>query len=89
MRTFTVAVVALGLALSVTLGVARGFDAVALTILALMTLVGAVAIAVARRSGRRTVSPATCAECGGVISPNAPYCKHCGARRTSPAGPAA
>lgn len=25
----------------------------------------------------RQVEPATCPNCGGVVSPNAPYCKHC------------
>lgn len=24
-----------------------------------------------------SVAPAMCSNCGGVISPNAPYCKHC------------
>lgn len=80
MRVVTAAVVVLGLGLAVLLGVASGFDATSLTILLLLAVVGALAIAVAGRSVRAAVAPATCAECDGVISPNAPYCKHCGTR---------
>lgn len=48
-------------------------------LLFLIVATGALAIAIARRSDRGLASPARCAECGGLISPNAPYCKHCGA----------
>ena len=80
MRSITVGIVVLGIALSMALGIARGFDTTAVTILVLIAIVGALAIAVAGRSEKRSVGPATCADCGGVMSPNAPYCKHCGAR---------
>ena len=30
----------------------------------------------------RQVEPAMCPNCGGVVSPNAPYCKHCKAPLT-------
>lgn len=81
MRTVTVAIVVAGLAMAFVLGLARGFDGRALAILGFMTAVGALAIAVAYRSREAAMAPARCEECGGVISPNAPYCKHCGARR--------
>ena len=31
----------------------------------------------------RRVEPAVCPSCGGVVSPNAPYCKHCKAPLTA------
>lgn len=75
-------IVAAGIALALVLGVSKGFDATSLTILALIVAVGAVSIAVADRSERGTVAPARCDACGGVLSPNAPFCKHCGERRS-------
>ena len=81
MRTATIAIVLVGLALALVLGLARGFDGRSASILAAMAVVGGLAIAVAHRSDGRGVGPTGCTECGGVISPNAPYCKHCGARR--------
>ena len=81
MRAITVAIVLVGLAMALVLGLARGFDGRALAILGSMAAVGALAIAVAYRSQAGAMAPARCDECGGVISPNAPYCKHCGARR--------
>jgi hypothetical protein len=72
-----VGLVVLGLALSTGLGIAAGFDATTVILLILIALFGLMAVAVARKSGRGSVAPARCASCGGVISPNAPYCKHC------------
>ena len=72
-----------GVALAFVLGLDRGFDATSISILVVIALVGALAIAAANRSAAGEMGPATCEECGGVISPNAPFCKHCGARRTS------
>lgn len=83
MRAATVAIVAAGLALALALGLGQGFDPTSITILLAIALVGALAIAAANRSSRGLAAPATCQECGGVISPNAPFCKHCGARRAS------
>jgi hypothetical protein len=82
-RGATIAIVALGLLMAITLGFAQGFDATSVTILAATAAVGALAIAAVNRSTRGVTRPATCEECGGVISPHAPFCKHCGARRTS------
>jgi predicted secreted Zn-dependent protease len=84
-RSVAIVVVAAGLALALLLGLEYGLDPAAVVILVLLAAVGAVAIAVARRSGT-SVSPAHCAECNGVISPHAPFCKHCGARTDRSAG---
>ncbi|MFN2489788.1 MAG: hypothetical protein ABR529_08650 [Actinomycetota bacterium] len=66
--------VAIGLA-----SLGGGIDVVALVIIVLTVALGALGIAVARKAGRGAVAPARCAECDGLVSPNAPYCKHCGA----------
>lgn len=79
MRSATVAIVVLGLALSVILAVATGLDVTGAVILGLLIGAGALAIAVARKSGSGAVNPAECPDCRGLVSPNAPYCKHCGA----------
>jgi len=81
-RAATLAIVVAGLALALVLGFSQGFDVTSVTILVAIALVGALAIAATNRSSRGLTGPATCEECGGVISPNAPFCKHCGARRT-------
>jgi hypothetical protein len=82
-KAATIGIVSVGLALAVVLGIGQGFDATSVTILVATALVGALAIAAADRSKRGVTGPASCEECGGVISPNAPFCKHCGARRAS------
>ncbi|MGH2806379.1 MAG: hypothetical protein ACRDKT_03795 [Actinomycetota bacterium] len=81
MKLVSVAVIVIGIGLALALGMARGFDATAVVILALIVAVGALAIAALNRYSSGSIRPATCDECGGVISPNAPYCKHCGAVR--------
>ncbi len=72
------AIVVAGLAMALLLGYRIGFDATALVILAILVAVGGLAVAVARRSELRASGPAVCPACRGLISPNAPYCKHCG-----------
>ena len=72
------AIVGTGITLTVALGLSRGFDSTALMLLGFAVAFGLLAVAVARKSRTGSVAPATCAECGGVISPHAPYCKHCG-----------
>lgn len=84
MRTATVAIVWAGLALALVLGFARGLDPTGVTILVLIAVAGAVAIAAAGRSAKDEVAPARCRACGGVISRHAPFCKHCGARAKDP-----
>ena len=79
MKRAAIAIVVLGLAVALATGFTFGFDSRALVYLGLMAGVGVLAIGVASRTDRRTVGPAYCVQCDGVISPNAPYCKHCGA----------
>jgi hypothetical protein len=88
--------VLVALAFVVSVGIVAGLDAYAAVILGLILAFGAVALGVARRSRSGAIGPARCPGCDGVVSPNAPYCKHCGARlrdekglRTggAPAGP--
>jgi hypothetical protein len=76
---FTIAVVVAGIVLASLVGLDRGFDATSAVIILLIVAVGVLGIAVARRSRTGEVAPARCSECGGLNSPNAPYCKHCGA----------
>jgi predicted amidophosphoribosyltransferase len=44
-----------------------------------VVLLGLVVIAAAIKVRGGRISPGECPNCGGLISPNAPYCKHCGA----------
>lgn len=79
MTGWVTAIVVGGVSLAVLVGARRGFDAVSLATLAGILALGALAIAVARRAGGGSVGPGRCAGCGGLISPHAPVCKHCGA----------
>lgn len=83
MTSFSVAVITLGLALAIGLGIQSGFTVISIVILVLMVAVALMAVAVIKKGRAGGVGPAHCEECGGVISPNAPYCKHCGARAVS------
>jgi membrane protein implicated in regulation of membrane protease activity len=76
-----VVIFALGIAAMVAGGIGWGFDATTLLLLVLALGVALIGIAVARKFATGTVEPAQCAECGGVIAPSSPYCKHCGAAR--------
>lgn len=71
--------VALGIVAVILLGIGARFDIGSLIIIGFIALFGALAVVVARKARTGTVSPASCSSCGGLISPNAPYCKHCGA----------
>ena len=64
---------------AVVLGYMYGFDPTATAILFALVVLGGLSIAVARGKDKGITAPATCASCDGLISPNAPYCKHCGA----------
>lgn len=79
MTAWVTGIVAAGVSLALVVGAGRGFDALSLTILVGIVALGALAIAVARRAGTGIVGPGRCEGCGGLISPNAPVCKHCGA----------
>lgn len=70
--------VAVGVMASVGAAIPAGLDATSAGMLVAIVVVGAAAIAGTRKMGR--VQPGRCDECGGVVSLNAPYCKHCGAR---------
>ena len=66
-----------GIVAAILLGLGVGFDPTAYLILGLIALTGFGAVLIARRFKAGLAGPARCAECGGYISPNAPYCKHC------------
>lgn len=68
-----------GIGLALLLAVAVGVDGTAIVMLVFVLGAGALALATVRRMGSREVGPARCGECGGLLSPNSPYCKHCGA----------
>ncbi|MGH2787586.1 MAG: hypothetical protein ACRDJV_06705 [Actinomycetota bacterium] len=79
MIAVTLAIVAAGF---VAVGVAAatgGVDAAAAVLIALIAALGVMAVAVARKAGSGAVEPARCRKCGGLNSPTAPLCKHCGA----------
>jgi len=61
------------------LGLGLGFDVGALVILGFIVIFGSLAVAVTDKARAGSVQPASCPSCGGLISPNAPHCKHCGA----------
>ncbi|MGH2753971.1 MAG: hypothetical protein ACRDLB_06010 [Actinomycetota bacterium] len=68
-----------GIAGAILLGLGLGFDIGALVILGFIVMFGSLAIAVTDKMRSGAVRPATCPSCGGLVSPNAPHCKHCGA----------
>lgn len=78
--------VLLGLFSAIVFGYTAGFDVAALLILATLFAVGLLAIVVTRKSEQGVGGPARCASCGGLMSPNAPYCKHCGEQVSASGG---
>lgn len=74
----TVAIVISGIALSAVLGIALGLDLRATVTLAAIVMLGVLGLLVAAKSRSGEVEPARCPECEGLLSPNAPHCKHCG-----------
>jgi hypothetical protein len=73
------AFIVIAIAVAAIFGVAAGLDPLSLILLAVICCFGALSIAIARRMRRGAIGPVVCDECGGAISPNAPYCKHCNA----------
>jgi hypothetical protein len=73
------ALVLAGIALPVLAGVRVGLNATSTLLLVLVVALGVLAVAVARRSSTESAAPAHCPRCNGLVSPHAPYCKHCGA----------
>ena len=74
-------IIGAGIALTIALAFAAGMELAVVFYVAPIVLLGAVAVGVAVKTRGGMVRPAECSECGGLISPNAPYCKHCGAVR--------
>lgn len=82
MSIVAVAIVVAGIALSTAIGAAAGFGLVSVILLGVIVACGALVIAIVTKSRTGAVGPAACSRCGGLISPNAPFCKHCGAPTT-------
>ena len=80
MSTAVTVLVLVATAFAISVGLVAGLDAYAAVILGLIVAFGALALAIARRSRSGAIGPARCPSCDGVVSSNAPYCKHCGAR---------
>ena len=78
MSRFVTIFVVLSIVEAIVLGIGVGFDVAALAILITLVALGILAVVIARKSEAGGVGPATCSACGGLMSPNAPYCKHCG-----------
>jgi presenilin-like A22 family membrane protease len=79
MTTAVSAFILVAVAVAAIFGVAAGLDPVGLILLAVICVFGALSIAITRRMRTGAIGPVSCTECGGAISPNAPYCKHCNA----------
>lgn len=79
MTALVLTLVGVAIAVAAVLAVAGGLDLLGLLLLVLIVAVGALGVAVARRGEKGRVSPAVCESCGGLLSPHAPFCKHCGA----------
>lgn len=80
MSVAVIVLVGVAVTFVVSVGLVAGLDVYAAVILGLILAFGTLALAVARRTRSETIGPAQCPKCDGVVSPNAPYCKHCGAR---------
>lgn len=78
MKALVPLLVVIGVIASTGAAIVAGLDATGIGMLIAIVAVGVAAIAGTRKMGR--VQPRACEECGGLVSPNAPYCKHCGAR---------
>ncbi len=78
MRVVVVAIVVAGIAFALALTINGKVSTASVVTLVFLLAAGAFALGVARRSTSSSVGPAVCHECGGVISPHAPSCKHCG-----------
>jgi hypothetical protein len=70
--------VVFGVAACAGAALSAGLDAMGIGVLVAIVGIGAAAIAATRKM--RRIEPGRCDECGGLVSLNAPYCKHCGAR---------
>ena len=73
-----IAVVLVGTAVALTIGLAAGMDRVALILFGFILGAGVLVLAAVGRMRGGSITPGHCALCEGLISPNSPYCKHCG-----------
>jgi hypothetical protein len=72
-----IAIVAVGIAFVVAVAFLSG-DAATAFYIAPIILLGVVVVGVAVKTRAGKIHPRECPNCDGLISPNAPYCKHCG-----------
>ena len=79
LTTIAIVIVAIGLAMVLSIVVAAGSGLTTLFYVAPVVLLGVLVVAAAVKTRAGSVRPHECSNCGGLISPNAPYCKHCGA----------
>jgi hypothetical protein len=70
-------IVVLGVVAMILLGLGLGWDIGALVIFGCASGAGMLAIAAARMAARGFVTPGECPNCGGLVSPHSPHCKHC------------
>lgn len=77
MTAWVVAFIGSGVLAAILLGIGVGFDVTALIYLGGIVGVGILAVSIAAKFSKGTVQAAFCSHCGGTVSPNAPYCKHC------------
>ncbi|MGI8773930.1 MAG: hypothetical protein ACR2KQ_02765 [Actinomycetota bacterium] len=77
MTGWVAAFVVSGVLAAILLGLGSGFDGTAFVYLAAIAVVGVLAVRIAARFSRGTIQAGFCPHCGGTVSPNAPYCKHC------------
>ncbi len=71
------ALVAAVMSLMIASAIVKGFDGVGIALVTSIVVFGGLTILLLGRAG--DVRPGACEECGGLISRDAPYCKHCGA----------
>ncbi|MDQ3954355.1 MAG: hypothetical protein M3285_02250 [Actinomycetota bacterium] len=78
MKAVVIGFIALALVWAFGTAAAGEIDGIGALLLALIAVFGVISIKVIRASGGGSaVQPRRCSNCGGLISPSAPYCKHC------------
>lgn len=78
MKAVVIGFVALGVVWVFATAAAGEVDGIGWVFLILIVVFALISIKVIRDSGGGSaVQPRRCSNCGGLISPSAPYCKHC------------
>ncbi len=78
MKAVIIGFVALGVVWTFATAAAGEINGISALFLLLIVVFGLISIKVIRDSGGGSaVQPRRCRNCGGLNSPNAPYCKHC------------